>query len=217
MSLPQTLASSPSRDRSLARCLVLTALCAMPPAYAQTVVPVDGQSPRPRGTLGLSVMGGGDRISSFEVNAFGGSTTTQSVRAGGSTDFRAGIDIPLTHAWGLQLTAGYVTGGIRADNGKATFTSMPLEAIGLYRFAPNLRFGLGVRAPLSSKYQEGGVAGVGRFEFDASITPVVEVEWLPRGGVFGLKLRGMNERYTEKRSGFKLDGNKVGLTSSYYF
>lgn len=205
-----------SLARGAALVVSLVTLAAAPLAHAQAVIQPEGPGMRVRGIVSLGVLGGGDRISSFEVSSFGGGTTTQSVRAGGTVDFRGGVDIPLASQWSLQLTAGYVSGGIRADNGKATFTSYPLEALGHYRFAPIARVGLGLRAPLSSSYREGGVAGAGRFDFSASVTPVVEVEWRPNAS-FGLKLRGMKERYKEKASGIKVDGNTVGLTTSYYF
>lgn len=188
----------------------------LPIAQAQTVVEPQGAVARVKGVVSIGVMGGGDTISSFEVSSWGGRYNSQDVDAGGNVDVRVGVEFPLAPAFSLQATIGYATGGIRADNGRATFTTIPVEVLGHYAFHPAWRMGLGLRAPTGAEYREGGVAGATRFDFSSSVTPVVEVEWLT-GRNFGLKLRGMRERYKEKASGFRLDGNTVGLTGSFYF
>jgi hypothetical protein len=170
---------------------------------------------RVRPFVSLGVLGGGDKLSSVDVR-IGNTTTTESVRAGGSVDVRGGVEFTFDPQWSLQLSAGYVTDGVRAENGKVTFVAYPVEALGHFKVHPAWRIGAGLRAPLSAKYDEGGVAGNTDIGFSAKVAPVIEVEWLVIPSV-GIKLRGMHETYKVKGSSVKVDGNSVGLSGSYYF
>jgi hypothetical protein len=168
-----------------------------------------------RAFVSLGALGGGEKLSTVDVR-IGNSTTSENVRAGGSVDVRGGVEFAFHPQWSLQLSAGYVTDGVRADNGKVTFVAYPVEALGHYKIVDAWRVGAGLRAPLSPKYEEGGVAGNFSTGFTAKVTPVVEVEWLVIPSV-GIKLRGMKETYKVKGSSAKVDGNSVGLSASYYF
>ena len=177
--------------------------------------PATGGGLKTRGFVALGFLGGGEKLSTVDVTV-GNSTSTESVRAGGSVDIRGGAEFALNPAWSIQLSAGYVTDGVRAENGKVTFTAWPVEALAHYRIVDAWRVGAGIRAPLSAKYEEGGVVGSFTARFNASVSPVVEVEWLVTPSI-GVKLRGMQEKYKVKGTSVKVDGNRVGLTASLYF
>jgi hypothetical protein len=167
-----------------------------------------------RGLVSLGLLSGGEKLSSVDV-VTGGSASTENVRAGGSTDLRGGVEFALDR-WSLQLSAGYVTDGVRADNGKVTFTAYPVEALVHYKIVDAWRIGAGLRAPLSAKYEEGGAGGNFNTGFTAKVTPVVEVEWLITPNI-GVKLRGMQESYKVKGTSVKVDGGRYGMTGSFYF
>ncbi len=172
-------------------------------------------APKVRPLLAAGIVGGGDKLSTIDVQ-IGRATTTQNVRAGGRTEFRFGAEFAFHPQWSLQASAGYVTDGVRAENGKVTFTAWPVEALAHYRIVDAWRVGAGLRAPLKAAYEEGGVGGNVNTGFTAKVTPVVEVEWLVTRSI-GIKLRGMKETYKVKGSSAKVDGSSAGLMGTYYF
>ncbi len=174
------------------------------------------QGVKVRGLVSLGFVGGGESLASAQVNTVGGGSTTTNVYAGGTVDIRGGVEFGFTPQWSTQLSLGYATGGVNADNGKINFTSFPVEALGHFRFHPSWRVGLGLRAPQNAKYREGGAAGNGAADFNSSVAPVVELEWMASSAL-GLKLRGMKEKYTVKGTSIKVDGSTWGLTGTFYF
>ena len=184
-------------------------------ATAQAQPQGSGSAVKVRAFASLGVLGGGEKLSSVDVR-IGRTTVTENVRAGGSVDVRGGVEFVFHPQWSLQLSAGYATDGVRADNGKVTFTTWPVEALAHYRIVDAWRVGAGIRAPLRARYEERGDAGDFDTRFKTRVSPVIEVEWLviPR---VGIKLRGMHETFRVDGSSSKVDGNSVGLSASYYF
>lgn len=207
-----TISASSSSSLLLGLALALGSTGALaqnqPPAGA-------GGGVRVRAVVSLGALGGGDKLSSVDVR-IGRTTVTENVRAGGSVDVRGGAEFVFHPQWSLQLTAGYVTDGVRADNGKVTFTAWPVEALAHYRFVDAWRVGAGIRVPLRARYEETGDAGNFDARFNTRVSPLIEVEWLVIPSV-GIKLRGMHEVYKVDGSSQKVDGNSFGLSASYYF
>jgi hypothetical protein len=176
----------------------------------------DGGGLKVRGFIGIGFLGGGEKLAAVQVTSNFGGTSTQSVRAGGDFDLRGGIELGFLPQWSAQATIGRASSGVKAENGRATFGSYPLEVLGHYAFAEGFRVGLGVRVPLSAEYKEGGAAGNTLVKFSDSVSPVLEIEWVSRGG-YALKLRGTKEVYKVKNTSIKVDGSAVGFYAGYYF
>lgn len=176
----------------------------------------DGGGLKVRGFIGVGLLGGGEKLAAVQVTSNFGGTSTQSVRAGGDADFRGGVEFGLLPQWSVQTTVGRVSSGVKAENGRATFSAYPLEVLGHYALADGFRLGLGVRVPLSAEYKESGVAGNTVVQFSNGVSPVVEIEWVSRGG-YALKLRGTKEVYKVKGTSVKVDGSAVGFYAGYYF
>ncbi len=192
--------------------LGLSLVLASTHAAAQEQPPV-GTKVRP--LLAAGVVGGGDKLSTIDVS-IGRTTTTQNVHAGGRAEFRIGAEFVVDPRWSLQASAGYVSDGIRANNGKVTFTAWPLEVLAHFRIVDAWRVGAGLRAPVNAKYEEGGVGGNASNGFTANVSPLVEVEWLVTRSI-GIKLRGMHETYKVKGTSTKVDGSSAGLMGTFYF
>ena len=212
MTLEISMPFSSSSSRLLGLVLAWAGSCAL--AQTQPAPGSDG-GVRVRGVAAVGALGGGDKLSSVDVR-IGRTTFTENVRAGGSFDVRGGVELVFHPQWSMQLTAGYATDGVRADNGKVTFTAWPVEALAHYRFVNAWRVGAGVRVPLRARYEESGDAGDFDVRFKTRAAPVIEVEWLVIPSL-GIKLRGMHETYKVDGSSAKVDGNSVGLSVSYYF
>jgi hypothetical protein len=167
-------------------------------------------------SLGIGITGGGDKISSYQVQTDFGSSSN-SIRAGGESDVRFGMDYRFNDSWALQTSIGYHSDRVSADNGSASFKRFPLDVTGSYTLpGVSMRLGVGLRKPLSPKFNERGAAGDARVSFSSSVSPLVYAEYLWSG--IGVRLQGsLSEKYKVNGTTATLKGNHIGLYGTAYF
>lgn len=161
---------------------------------------------------GVGVTGGGDKVASVTYT----DGTTQTIKGGGLVMFFAGGEFRLGTLVTLQTTIGYHVDGSYASNGDLEFTRTPIDVIAYVPVNDNLRFGLGAHFVNSASLKGTGPAGYIDQKFDASVGLVAEGEYRFTSW-FGLKLRGVSQKYTETVTRTRFSGNHVGLLGSFYF
>jgi len=170
--------------------------------------------------LGIALTGGGDKLSSAEFS----NGYSKDITAGGLVYVYGGVELHQPGSpFSFQGTIGYHFDNTSADNGSQRFSRVPLEAIALYRVAPQFRLGVGARYASDAKFRSSGAGYVGNGDFDSQLGLVVMGEWLITPSA-GLQLRYVNEQY--KAHGVDssgqpveatIDGSHVGIGFNYYF
>jgi hypothetical protein len=168
--------------------------------------------------LGAGVSFGGDTLATVEYT----DGKSGSIKAGGGFTFKTGLDYRLNRNFALQATLGYQKDSQGADNGKITFTRVPVEVLAFYYPRDRFRMGLGLRKANSATLDSSGVANMGSFNFDASTGTVLEVEWLLRKTVHGqggFTVRFVSEKFTlsDYPGAGSIDGNHIGCGFNWYF
>jgi len=175
--------------------------------------------------LNLTYTNGGDNL----VHATYTDGSTSSVKAGGETLFKLGLDYQINPRFSFQTTFGYHTASTKeAENGSAKFSRTALEGQVHWHPHEHFRVGLGLRQASGAKLSGSGAgASVGDIEFDASLGKILEVEYLTSKVPFGrggVSLRFVSEDYTvTKYNGMpmsgasSIDGSHFGIGFSWYF
>jgi hypothetical protein len=143
--------------------------------------------------------------------------STANLRAGGTTDFRGGIDWRAPGAnYGVQASIGYFTDKANASNGSVSFNRTPLEVVGYWSANDTFRAGLGLRKTGTAKLSGSGAASnLGSTSFKGGTGLLAEGEWM-FGAHMGLGLRYVSEKYTAP-NGTKVNGSHGGLRFNWYF
>jgi hypothetical protein len=178
--------------------------------------------------VGMGYDGGGDKLASVTVNNSLTGNSTQSVSVGEGVAFTVGAAMSNDDAKQFETVAsiGYKTGGPRADNGKLTFTSVPLSVMEFYR--PNdLRLGLGATYSISPEYTEDTPQSKGNISYDNALGFVAQVGWAPVQQRYSVDLRYTSIKYQASKANFgginyigngnKVDGSSVGIYGSIRF
>ncbi len=179
-------------------------------AQAQTYSPVE-QKPY-RFLVGAGITFGGDRLATAEYEDGG----EIDIRAGSMLSLYAGMEYAVSPELALQATVGYHVDNATADNGDIRFSRYPVELLALYKVSPTWRIGGGARFVNSPKLSSSGAGYIGNFKFDNTVGAVLEAEYAT-SPKWGVKVRYVAEKYEEKVSGGKTDGNHVGVLLNYYF
>ncbi|NLD53849.1 MAG: hypothetical protein GX652_04215 [Burkholderiaceae bacterium] len=199
--------------RSLPGRLAATAVLAVAfgaPAQAQEVV---YQDLRPvRLFIGGGLTAGGDRLATAQY--YHGSD--YSLRAGGLVQFHGGIEFQVAPLASVALSVGYHIDAIDDFWGSTRFTRVPVELLGHFRVHPNWRLGGGIRWAIDPKLTSKGYAPVADEDFDSSVGPVIEAEYLFNPSL-GLKVRGVFEQYRSKAGLPSVNGNHIGVVLNFYF
>lgn len=211
--------SAGSMLKGATRWLLLAAI-ALPGSIAQAQVVAVTQAPavyipeaRPvRFFLGGGLTTGGDRL--VTARYFDGSD--YSLRGGGLFQIHGGLEFRVAPAFSLALSVGYHVDSVDTFYGSTWFHRVPIEALGHFRVHPNWRIGGGVRFAVDPSLSSDGFSPVADEEFDSSVGPVIEVEYLFNPSI-GVKLRGVAERYKSKSGLPTVSGNHIGLMFNYYF
>ncbi|RZL02019.1 MAG: hypothetical protein EOP36_09200 [Rubrivivax sp.] len=165
--------------------------------------------------LGGGLTAGGDKITKItRVNG-----DTENLHAGGLLDVRAGLDFRMVGTdISLQGVVAYHTDRSDADNGSVDFSRMPLEFLVQWHANEKWAFAGGVRKAIGVRYN--GVDAGTQFgndqKYRSSVGWILEGEYAIIPSV-GLKVRYVNEDYTSKATGQKLDGGHFGVLGVYYF
>ncbi|MEO8225008.1 MAG: outer membrane beta-barrel protein [Gammaproteobacteria bacterium] len=192
--------------------LAIAAALALPAgtAQAQELIFVDARPAR--FFIGAGLTAGGDRL----VTARFVRGDDYTIHGGALLQIYGGYEFRVAPALTLALSVGYHVDSADAWNGSTWFSRIPVEALAHYRVAPNWRIGGGVRFALHPRLQSDGYAPDVDEDFKAAIGPVIEVEYLFNPS-FGLKLRGVSERYRSKAGLPTVNGDHLGLFASFYF
>lgn len=187
------------------------AIASLGAAQAQTVAqPAEAKQMRFLVDFGATI--GGDNLASASyVNG-----DTANIRAGRGLAFDTGIDYRVNPQVSFKATIGYHSDRAAGGNGDLRFVRYPLELLAYYHVSPHWRVGGGARYVSNAKLSSSGAASIGNYEFDNTLSPVLEAECL-MGAHWGVKMRLVSEKFTEKSSGTKVDANHFGLFGTYYF
>ena len=180
------------------------------PSSAQSIL--DDSGSRWQFLLGAGATFGGDRLAT-NVRADGRS---ESVRAGGVTQFFAGAQVRLAPSWHASLTGGYHYDSTGSYYGAVRFVRYPVELLTHYKPTRAWRFGGGIRAAIDPRLVGSGDAVFISETFENAISPVVEVEYLltPQ---HGFKLRYVRERFRSESGGPTVRADHLGFMLTWYF
>jgi hypothetical protein len=186
---------------------------------------VQAQALEPRLELGLSYDFGGDKLGT----AIFTNGNTRSVRANEGVMFTVGVAIPNDPAKQFETVAsvGYKVGGPFAENGKLTFTTVPLTVMQFYR-PSSVRVGLGLTYNIGPKYTQDAPGNAGNINFSDALGYIAQVGWAPVGRSFSVDLRYTAIRYKADSANFngkivntatvsKVNGDSIGIYGSYRF
>ena len=110
---------------------------------------------------------------------------------------------------GTRLTGGYKVQYLRASNGNALFTAIPVELVEMIYAGP-VRFGLGGSVLLEPRLDGSGFLENQSRTYDPAPGAVAEIEWLVSArSRTGIGVRGTWSRFTA--DGVTRDGPAVGL------
>jgi hypothetical protein len=162
--------------------------------------------------LGVGITGGGDKLANVTYT----NGDDQDIRSGGLVHYYAGVDVRATPFLSFQGTVGYhVDSSAGASNGSVRFTRIPIEALGYFHVADNIRIGGGVRLVNSPELKGKGVASNISDSYDNTVGVVLEGEYLFTRW-FGVKLRAVSESYKSKNTGIKANGDHAGVYAAFY-
>jgi hypothetical protein len=163
--------------------------------------------------IGAGLTGGGETLLSVTYT----DGHTEKIRSGGLVAIHAGGEYRFNETTSLQAVFGYhIDDSSSADNGSVRFSRYPLEFLGHYQVADQWRLGGGLRVVTNAKLKGTGVASNVDAKFDNATGVVLEAEYFTSRS-FGVKIRGVSERYKLAGGGYSASGNHFGLYGNFYF
>jgi len=162
--------------------------------------------------VGLGATVGGDNL----ITATYTNGDTTNLRAGAGVVITGGVDYKLQDDISLQASVSYHTDNANADNGSVKFQRFPVELLGFYHVTPQFRLGAGARYVTSAKLTSSGVASGNNVDFDSTLSPVIEGEYLltPK---LGFKVRYVKEKFNVTNTKFDVKADHFGFVGVYYF
>jgi hypothetical protein len=180
---------------------------------AQSFVQVPDVATKPlRFVSGAGVTYGGERI----VTARYTNGDEMDIDGGGSVALLVGLDYRINPQFSVQGTIGYHVDNAAGSNGDIRFERVPFELLGYYHASDKVRVGGGLRYVTATSLRTNGVADIGNYEFKNTTSAVAEIEYL-YSPQLGFKLRYVNDKFEEERSGVPVKGDHVGLLVNAYF
>jgi hypothetical protein len=175
---------------------------------------------------GVGIADGGETITSGNIVTQGtNKLTPYTIKAGGGTQWRAGMEYRLMDQVSLQGSLGFVVSDPMGYNGSLTFTSVPVEFMAFVNVTENIRLGAGVRKS-TARIRGTGIAEnwPETGEYSGSAAGVVEAQYLfgpantkrnLQHTQFGISLRAVNETFTH--DGLSINGNHYEVGVALYF
>jgi hypothetical protein len=168
--------------------------------------------------LGAGLTFGGDKIGDTIENRDG---DRNALHGGSLLDVRAGLEYqPPESPLSVQMSAGYhIDSALATRHSSANFGRVPLELLVHWRALDAWRFGGGLRQAFNARTTSSGRGAdyVEAQRYDADLGYVLEAERF-FGPRFGLKIRGVSERYSPQKTGQdQVDGSHLGVIATYYF
>ncbi len=191
-----------------------------------TATLAQAQSSNWRFFAGVGVADGGETITSGTIVTDGTNKITPfTIKAGGGTQLRAGMEYRLMDRLSLQGSLGYVISDPMGYNGSLTFTAVPVEFMAFLNVTESFRVGAGVRKT-TAEMRGTGVASAWTVNgsYSGSAASVVEAQYLFGSGdaktsaqrtQFGISIRAVNETLTHE--GFSINGNHYEVGAALYF
>jgi hypothetical protein len=156
--------------------------------------------------------------------------SSSSIKAGGETLFKGGLDFQVARAFSLQCSYGLHTDSTKeATNGSMDFKRSAIEGLGFWHPSAHTRLGLGFRKTSDARVTGSGAAATETIHFDSSTGTILEFEYLSGpltsfGSRGGISLRYVNEKYSPTSidgigpvTGPGVDGSHIGIGFSWYF
>lgn len=163
--------------------------------------------------LGAGLTGGGETLESVTYS----DGHTEKIRSGGLVAIHGGGEYRFSETVSMQAVYGYhIDDTSSASNGSVRFSRYPFEFLGHYQVAEQWRLGGGLRVVTNAKLKGTGVASNVNAKFDNTTGLVLEAEYFTSRS-FGVKIRGVSERYKLSGGGYSASGNHFGLYGNYYF
>lgn len=202
-----------------------TALFILPLIASAQTPSASGRVVRPFLSLGFTA--GGDTLATVTYS----DGSTSSIKAGGETLFRGGLDVQLNPKFSLQASYGLHTDSTKdANNGSLDFKRNAIEGDAFWHPTGHQRLGLGFRKASDARVTGNGAASIPSLHFDASTGTVLQWEYLSGpltsfGSRAGFSIRYVNEKYSlSSIDGFgsvsgapSVDGSHFGLVGTWYF
>lgn len=173
--------------------------------------------------VGSGIADGGETITAGNIVADGtNKLTPYSIKAGGGTQLRAGMEYRLMDRLSLQGSLGYHVSDPMGYNGSLTFTAVPIELMAFVNITEGLRLGAGVRKT-TGELKGTGVASAWNVNgtYSGSAASVAEAQYLfgptngKSGAQFGISIRAVNETLTH--DGLSINGNHYEVGAALYF
>lgn len=165
--------------------------------------------------LGGGLTAGGDKLTTTQYVT----GETENLHAGSLFDLRAGLDFRMVNSdISLQGVIAYHFDRSNANNGSVDFSRTPIEFLVQWHVNDKWAVAGGLRKALEAKYNgvDAGTQFGGDQKYSSSTGWILEGEFAITPKV-GLKARYVNEEYTGKITGQKVDGSHFGLLAVYYF
>lgn len=172
---------------------------------------------------GAGIADGGETIVSGNIVTDGTNKVTPfTIKAGGGTQLRAGLEYRLMDRLSLQGSLGYHVSDPMGYNGSLTFTAVPVELMAFLNVTESLRLGAGVRKT-NGELKGTGVASAWSVNgtYSGSAASVVEAQYLFGSGnskgnaQFGISVRAVNESLSH--DGLSINGNHYEVGAALYF
>lgn len=189
------------------------ALATLGAAQAQNFVQVQDAGAKPlRFVIGAGFTKGGDHLATAVYD----DGTEIKIRGGDGIVLLAGLDYRIDPRFSVQGTVAYHADRANAHNAGLRFERVPFELLGYYHVNDKVRAGGGLRYVTKTALIDRVPGGYGDFHFKDTTSAVAEIEYLysPR---IGIKLRYVNDKFEEERSGVPVKGDHVGLLVNAYF
>ncbi|MFM2057869.1 MAG: hypothetical protein RLY71_2254 [Pseudomonadota bacterium] len=161
--------------------------------------------------FGVGLTGGGETLVTVPFQ----DGSSQKISSGGQVHLYGGLRLPVMPRFAVQATIGYHFDNVSASNGSVRFSRFPVELLGQFDVAPQVRLNGGVRFATGTKVTSSGVASGLDTSFSASPGLVLEGEYLFSDNI-SAALRYVNETY-KAPNGVKIDGGHVGGYVKFMF
>ena len=162
--------------------------------------------------LGAGLTGGGSTLATVQYT----NGSSQNISAGGLLMLYGGFETKVGTLVTLQATAGYHIDDTNASNGRVRFSRYPIDLLAYVPVNDQLRFGAGAQFVSNARLKGSGVASGVDQKYDSTVGFVIEGEYR-FSPAYGLKLRGVSEKFKESNTGNSVSGNHAGLLFNFYF
>lgn len=155
---------------------------------------------------------GGDKL----ATATSSSGFDQNLRAGQLLSFSVGVHTELNDSLQARVSAGYKLDSIRASNGDANFTRIPIEALLMHK-SGNFMLGGGLAYHVSPRF-EFNVSPSYSINFDNALGLVLGFDYNGKGRFeHDWYVGGRMTIIDYKVAGLSVNGNSIGAVIGYLF